>query len=384
MDELTWVVLARVEDGDSLFADDPITAPMLAEMARVYDPQVRMAPVISGYDPSTNTAGPAHFSGEYTPPLGYVRALDFDGINLWGAIEEIRGGDGQGLVSERVAMGFLQRSIGFWTSMPDFPGKKKPPYLRHLALLGGEPAGIPNLPPLTEYFVAQMGEQNGRIVAGADFAVRHLLDTPRPAVPAPAPPTPKEEDTMTPEETRAAIDSAVAEALAKVAKPDSTEMAAAIGEAVRSAVEPISTQLTELRSVTNQNQKTAFQTEVERRFAGLVQNGRLDPAERAAEQEFLADLPTEKVRARLDHLETRTPRLNPSMLSEARVFEVADDKGENVVSLAARRYTLPQGGKIPAASDMAVLGEAKRASGGDYNKFRAAAYALSGEPLMEV
>ena len=189
---------------------------------------------------------------------------------------------------------------------------------------------------------------------------------------------------MTPEETRAAIDSAVAEALAKVAKPDSTEMAAAIGEAVRAAVEPISTQLTELRSVTNQNQKTAFQTEVERRFAGLVQNGRLDPAERAAEQEFLADLPTEKVRARLDHLETRTPRLNPSMLSEARVFEVADDKGENVVSLAARRYTLPQGGKIPAASDMAVLGEAKRASGGDYNKFRAAAYALSGEPLMEV
>ena len=79
MNDLTWVVLARVEDGDSLFADDPITAPMLAEMARVYDPKVRMAPVISGYDPSTNTAGPAHFSGEYTPPLGYVRALEFDG-----------------------------------------------------------------------------------------------------------------------------------------------------------------------------------------------------------------------------------------------------------------------------------------------------------------
>lgn len=382
MNDLTWVVLARVEDGDSLFADDPITAPMLAEMARVYDPKVRMAPVISGYDPSTNTAGPAHFSGEYTPPLGYVRALEFDGMNLWGAIEEIRGDDGQGLVSERVAKGFLQRSIGFWPAMPDFPGKRKPPYLRHLALLGGEPAGIPNLPPLTEYFVATMGEQNGRIVAGAGFAVRHLLDTPRPAVPATETPTPKEEDTMTPEEIRAEIASAVAAATASL-KPDSAAIATAIGEAVRSAVEPLSTQLTELRSVTQANQKDGLRTEVERRFEALVQSGRLDPAERAAEQEFLADLAPEKVRSRLDHLETRTPRLNPRSLSEVRVLEVADDEGKNVVSFAARRYMLPQGGRPPAAEDMKLLAEAKRAAGGDPAKFREAAYRLSGEELME-
>ncbi len=383
MNDLTWVVLARVEDGDSLFADDPITAPMLAEMARVYDPHVRMAPVISGYDPSTNTAGPAHFSGEYTPPLGYVRALEFDGMNLWGAIEEIKGSDGQGLVSERVAMGFLQRSIGFWSAMPDFPGKKKPPYLRHLALLGGEPAGIPNLPPLTEYFVATLGEQNGRIVAGAGFAVRHLLDTPRPAVPAPETPTPKEEDTMTPEEIRAEIASAVAAATAKLTPPDSAAIATAIGEAVRSAVEPISTQLTELRSVTQQNQKDGLRTEVERRFEALVQAGRLDPAERAAEQEFLTDLSPEKVRARLDHLETRTPRLNPRGLSEVRVLEVADDEGKNVVSFNARRYMLPQGGRPPAAEDMKILAEAKRAAGGDPVKFREAAYRLMGEELVE-
>lgn len=382
MNDLTWVVLARVEDGDSLFADDPITAPMLAEMARVYDPKVRMAPVISGYDPSTNTAGPAHFSGEYTPPLGYVRALEFDGMNLWGAIEEIKGEDGQGLVSERVAKGFLQRSIGFWPAMPDFPGKRKPPYLRHLALLGGEPAGIPNLPPLTEYFVATMGEQNGRIVAGAGFAVRHLLDTPRPAVPVPETPTPKEEDTMTPEEIRAEIASAVAAATASL-KPDSAAIATAIGEAVRSAVEPLSTQLTELRSVTQANQKDGLRTEVERRFEALVQSGRLDPAERAAEQEFLADLAPEKVRSRLDHLETRTPRLNPRSLSEVRVLEVADDEGKNVVSFAARRYMLPQGGRPPAAEDMKLLAEAKRAAGGDPAKFREAAYRLSGEELVE-
>lgn len=382
MNDLTWVVLARVEDGDSLFADDPITALMLAEMARVYDPKVRMAPVISGYDPSTNTAGPAHFSGEYTPPLGYVRALEFDGMNLWGAIEEIRGDDGQGLVSERVAKGFLQRSIGFWPAMPDFPGKRKPPYLRHLALLGGEPAGIPNLPPLTEYFVATMGEQNGRIVAGAGFAVRHLLDTPRPAVPATETPTPKEEDTMTPEEIRAEIASAVAAATASL-KPDSAAIATAIGEAVRSAVEPLSTQLTELRSVTQANQKDGLRTEVERRFEALVQSGRLDPAERAAEQEFLADLAPEKVRSRLDHLETRTPRLNPRSLSEVRVLEVADDEGKNVVSFAARRYMLPQGGRPPAAEDMKLLAEAKRAAGGDPAKFREAAYRLSGEELVE-
>lgn len=383
MSAKTWIVGARVEDGDSLFGDDPITASFLAEMARVYDPKVRMAPVICGYDPATNTAGPAHFAGEYTPPLGFIHEAEFDGMNLWVLIDEIVGGDGQGLVSERVAMGFLQRSIGFWTAMPDFPGKKKPPYLRHLALLGGEPAGIPNLPPLTEYFVATLGEQNGRIVAGAGFAVRHLLDTPRPAVPAPETPTPKEEDTMTPEETRAEIASAVAEAMAKLTPPDSAAIATAIGEAVRSAVEPISTQLTELRSVTQANQKEGLRSEVERRFEALVQAGRLDPAERAAEQEFLDGLAPEKVRTRLDHLETRTPRLNPRDLSQVRVLEVADDEGKNVVSFNARRYMLPQGGRPPAAEDMKVLAEAKRAAGGDPVKFREAAYRLMGEELVE-
>ena len=186
---------------------------------------------------------------------------------------------------------------------------------------------------------------------------------------------------MTPEEIRAEIASAVAAATANL-KPDSAAIATAIGEAVRSAVEPISTQLTELRSVTQANQKDGLRNEVERRFEALVQSGRLDPAERAAEQEFLADLAPEKVRARLDHLETRTPRLNPRSLSEVRVLEVADDEGKNVVSFAARRYSLP-GGRPPAAEDMKLLAEAKRASGGDPAKFREAAYRLSGEELME-
>lgn len=188
---------------------------------------------------------------------------------------------------------------------------------------------------------------------------------------------------MTPEEIRAEIASAVAEATAKLTPPDSAAIASAIGEAVRSAVEPISTQLTELRSVTQQTQKDGLRSEVERRFEALVQAGRLDPAERAAEQEFLDGLSPEKVRSRLDHLETRTPRLNPRDLSQVRVLEVADDEGKNVVSFNARRYMLPQGGRPPAAEDMKVLAEAKRAAGGDSVKFREAAYRLMGEELVE-
>lgn len=384
MIEPIWVVLARVEDGDSLFADDPITAGMLAEMARVYDPNVRLAPVISGYDEKTNTAGPAHYVGEYTPPLGFVRSLEFDGMNLWGAIEELVGDDGQGLVSERVAQGFLQRSIGFWPSMPDFPGKKKPPYLRHLALLGGEPAGIPNLPPLTEYFVSKLGEQNGRIVAGAGFAVRHLLDTPRPAVPVPEQINPKEVDTMTPEEIQAEIQRALSAALPGAVAQAVSTATAGIGDAVRSAVEPITTQLTELRAITTTNQAASFNAEVERRFTALVSSGRLDPAERSAEQEFLSDLSPEKVRSRLDRLETRSPRFNPQRLSQPATLEVPDEAGDNVVSLSARRYSLPKGESTVDAQDLTMLAEAKRRSAGDPAKFRAAAYALAGEPLMEV
>ena len=54
-----------------------------------------------------------------------------------------------------------------------------------------------------------------------------------------------------------------------------------------------------------------------------------------------------------------------------------------MVSFAARRYMLPQGGRPPAAEDMKLLAEAKRAAGGDPAKFREAAYRLSGEELME-
>lgn len=102
--EPKWAVLARVEDEDSLFPPEERLSPeFFTELVETYDPDFRRAPVISGYDPKTGTAGPAHWVGEDLAPLGFIRALNFDGLNLYGEIEEI-----DGRVTDAVADGFLQ------------------------------------------------------------------------------------------------------------------------------------------------------------------------------------------------------------------------------------------------------------------------------------
>lgn len=140
-----WMVLARIEDDRSDFpADQRITHRTLDELVDTFDPEWRRVPIICAQGRDI----PAHWA-DPLPPVGEIVALDRDLINLWGhvrsVIDPILGIPRLDLC---VAHGFNDRSIGFHTGTNETEGRAA---LFHLALLGGEPPGIPNMPSLVAH-----------------------------------------------------------------------------------------------------------------------------------------------------------------------------------------------------------------------------------------
>lgn len=136
-DQRSWLIVSRPEDGRSQFLpDDRIKHRTLADLATSYDPALHRAPVV------IPQGGPAHFTGEFGPPVGQVEALEFDGYFLWALVA-----DPQGKLARSVADGYDTRSIRWWESFPAAEGK---PYLRHLAVTA-EPAGTPGLGNLDQF-----------------------------------------------------------------------------------------------------------------------------------------------------------------------------------------------------------------------------------------
>lgn len=344
MSEPFWMVLARTEDGDSIFADQPLTAEEQRAMVKTYNRDFRRAPVICGWDPKTGSVGSAHREAELFQPLGYVNEISFDGLNLWGLIEEIVE-DGVGRVAEFVSKGFIQRSIGWWRKLSEV---KNQPYLRHVAILGGEVPGIPNLPSLDQYFRSTEGDLKGRIVASAPYCVRHLLDTPRPASSPAAQGGETEEDEMTEQdklEFRTLVASILAEQKAATPPAPPVDAEKIAQEAARAAVAAITPQIEKLTTAleterTNSANSLAAQrtVEVTRRMDALVSTGRVSPGEIKEERSFLEGLPHEKVTARLDQLERRTPM---NRLSTPAQIEVGAGEDAVTVDIDQRAYSLP-------------------------------------------
>lgn len=140
-----WIIVARVEDAErTMFdADELLTAEELGAMATAYDRHYRTAAVVL---PGEGMS--AHFVGEHSRWIpASVDALQFDGYHLW-ALLRSRWSD----LEWSVVAGATQRSIQWWGSLPELPGA--PPYLRHIALLTGEPPGIANMPSLDQWFAA--------------------------------------------------------------------------------------------------------------------------------------------------------------------------------------------------------------------------------------
>ena len=361
--EPVWTLLARIEDEDSLFPpEERLDASFFKEIAETYDPDFRQAPVISGYDPKTGTAGPSHFVGEDLAPLGFIRALSFDGTNLWGSIEEIKN-----RVTDAVADGFLQRSIGFWRKSPEVDGRA---YLRHFALLGGEQPGIPNLPPLDQYFSAAVGEAEGRVVANAPYQVRSILNN--------------VEEVMD-EKIHSEIRDLTAAvlSLAEAHKPEPKQ------EEAKEEVRSHSREVDEIRSDVNEL-KGLLGTVVETMTGNLrdsrIQNlgheldklvgqGRLTPADKESELRYLAKMGTEDQDERIADLKTRSKILTDRLTQR---FETFDDAPE--VRIDRRQFTFPHQQKVDQRSlqfHKEALGRSQ--NGKDMQSYVEAAYALHGE-----
>ncbi len=370
--EPVWVVLARVEDEDSLFPPEERLDPeFFQEIVGTYDPDFRRAPVISGFDRESGTAGPAHWVGEDLAPLGFVQSLKFDGLNLWGKIEEIKN-----RVTDAVADGFLQRSIGFWRHSPEVGGKG---YLRHFALLGGEQPGIPNLPPLDNFFSVGAEEGQGRIVANAPYEVRSIMNN--------------VEDHMDESLRKEVLDLVadtlksalpVAEPVAPIKKKDADE--SALGEEIRSLLsgfkDEMSSQITEVRDLANATAEAtaaglvaARNTVLEGELNKLVHQGKLTPADKARELRVLAMLKTEHQDEHIKDLQTKSAILTERLTER---FETVEGKPE--IRIDRRMFTFPNQEKIDVRSlqfHKEALSRSK--NGADMKAYTEAAYALHGE-----
>ena len=177
---------------------------------------------------------------------------------------------------------------------------------------------------------------------------------------------------------------------AMVAQELQRALGPALGESLRTAVEGAVAPLTQrLESVHTASEaaRTALQTELDRlraagiasRFDGLVRSGRMTPAQRKAEEEFLQGLDAERIAKRLDQLE-RTSPINPARLSQPAILSLGE--GEDAVQINARSYSLPNGQAQINQEHLQLYAEAKARSGGDPAKFREAAFALMGEPVL--
>lgn len=321
-----WIVLARVEGDDSIIPKkDRLTADDLRAMAESYDPNHRKAPIVLTH------------KGEQS--LGYIEATDFDGVNLLGLPSQIQDADGEGLVTKAVSHGWIERSIRFWRNSPELEGR--PPYLIHVALLSGEAPAQHSLPPLSDVFSRSLPEAEV-------FCDRSLLDEPDTTQEIPM---------------------------------DKNELATLVGDAVRSAVEPLETRLkaAEERAATAEaaaataaenNRKASIEGELRQ----LVVEGRVTPAEKESELDMLLALPADKASKRLGDLRARARMI--------RSVETPIVAGDGTVLANDRRFAADAGSVDP--DKLQVVQEAERAAGGDHAKFRAEVFARCGEPLPAI
>jgi len=358
---MTWIVLARTEDEDSMFEpEDRLQAEDYEAMVASYDPEFRRAPVVSGFSKEAGVAGPAHWVGEDLEPLGYVEKLDFDGMNLWGKVAELKG-----RVSEYVANGFWQRSIGFWRHLSEVKGK---PYLRHLALLGGEQPGIPNMPPLTEYFSEQVGSpEMGRVVANAQYEVRGIFN-------------PEKEQEMDRKELRSEITSLLSDSMSTL-KDDIKEAIGGLSDSfnegigsVRDSVQRIDGEIEALRADSEVNRNDAKEVLIDSGLERLVSKGRMTPAERESEKKFLLKMSEEDIKERLEDLNQRSPILSDRLTGT----QIADDGSVDADNVDVSQYVSEMGGPVNQKS-LSILKEATARGNGDFAAMRRAAYALHGE-----
>jgi hypothetical protein len=372
-DNLVWLVMARAETKEEPLAapvEERLTASDLQRAVEAYNPAFREAKVIIGRD------GPSHFSGRFAPPLGKIRAVEFDGHFVWGLVEH----DNFELFWN-VSRGAGARSI--WVR-PNSELEGKPPYIDHLALLWHEWPVQPNLPSLDQWLPSADSERPLEGFARAVSVATELLEddsmkttnTETNTDQAPgwfrsfaddlkslltASPQPKEEPKTETPEPKVRADGA----------PD-------LEAIVRAALEPIvATQKTlserlEAESKARADASTAaLHARIDSVLDGMVQTFRATPADADNWRTNLKaeGLPVSHVEQTLAMLQGAAPR---SDLSRSVVVDLGESGGRHAASVDPRMIASPDGvyrANPEAVQKLAaVKAIARSRSGGDAEK----------------
>lgn len=347
----SWVLLARVEGDESLFpAAERMTASFLRGVAESYDPAIRKAPVVSGW--GGDVSGRAHEVGELNPPLGWVERVSFDGLNLWGYLSDVNG-----KLREAIDAGLERGSVSIWERLPVAEGK---PYLRHFALLASEQPGIENLGSLLDDYFA------GYDTAEAAVA-RELRETPYITRTTPT----QQENNMEIEQALDKLSKLVVEGNEKLRSIDEKADASA------KRIEALEAQNAELRQRTDRaleavesNAKATRERAVRSAVEALSREGKVLPKEIDSEVGILTSLDEAKSAERLEVLRSRPAmKFAPAELPS---FPTA------TVTFVRERDLQPAKGEADP-EQTALVNRLMQESGGDYNKFRALAYAAEGQ-----
>lgn len=371
-----WVVIARPEDDRSLFPEDErVTPTELRDMAAVYDPEFRVASVVMP------NGGPAHFTGEWDQWIpGTVRALSFDSYNLWALVRDSGGSIAWMVQNEKI----LNRSLRYWPQLPELEGS--PPYLRHLALLTGEPPGIPNMPPMTEFFPRAEAQMASSEVIKSELEQlptrsRSMVDLPettrsltmsdekKKAAPAglDGKPDTSNEQSVDLEEFSKVLIAQVSEVVdeklkALQPKPKADDQdPPTIGEQIKSAMsdvlEPMRAELKQLKDDAAQSAKASRNARIRSSLDDLVRQGRLSPFDRKLHEDLLLSdaISDEMVQKTLDELGKRPVQLHRT------AAQLTDPDSGNVVNLPAELTAPPGVGAGDPTDARIVLAAAAKA-----------------------
>lgn len=344
--QTAWVILSRVEGEDSNYPQDKrVRAEILRDVAENYDPKHRRAPIVQAVEGIT---GRAHEKGELNPPIGWVEELSFDGLNLWARVRDVNGN-----LSRHIDNGLVRGSVWIWPGDQESDGHW---WLRHFALIAGQPTGTPGLPHLDEFFSA--------VEAGKEAEARSLLER---SYLARSIDFGKEEE-MEKDEREALLRSfqeGLPGILREALKEEREEITKSIlREVTEQVVAPLKAEIATVKAASEAAGKSAAEQRIRAAVEQLSKDGKVVPAEVDGEVAMLLRAAPEEVKARLALIAGR-----PAM-----TFEPSDDlKPGDAAKRAADLKVLERQFVMPGVpydkNELAIVRDLMAEAGGNHAKF---------------
>lgn len=348
-----WVVLSQAEGDDSTYPPEKrIRADILQDVADHYDASHRRAPIIQAVEGIT---GKAHERGELNPPIGWFEELSFDGLSLWGRAKDVNGN-----LARHIANGMVRGSVWIWPGNEETDGHW---WLRHFALIAGQPTGTAGLPHLDEFWVS--------VEPGQEEEARSLLER---SYLARSIDFGREEDEMDKEALEGlarSIQEGLPAMLQSALKAEREETTSGIMREINEkVVAPLKTEIENLKAATESVAKSANESRIRSTVEQLSKEGKVFPAEVDGEVAMLVRSTPDEAEARIKLLGDR-----PAMSFEPTKNGKPGDsvKRDAELELLKSKIVSPRHGYDE--NELNLVRELMSEAGGDPVKFRELAFA---------